>query len=155
MDEGGRLCLTVVMDDCAVASVDNRYGILWRRWRWRWRSMAVEAFDVFLQKQATLCPLCTSITAVMNTNSVATVGDVVPYIAQVPSICLRPSARFHRTVPLLLEKHERQEGFLFLVIGQGFHLNWTKHVHVVHLSELFCHSCFALRFKLLIPAFIK
>ena len=56
--------------------------------------------------------------------------------------------RLHQTVPLLLEKHERREGFLLFVVGQGFHLNRTKHVHVVHLSELFGHSCFVLHLKL-------
>ena len=39
MDEGGRSCLTV-------ASVDNRYGVQW--WKWRWRLMAEAAFDVLM-----------------------------------------------------------------------------------------------------------
>ena len=40
-------------------------------------------------------------------------------------------------------------GLSFFVVGQGFHLDWTEHVHVVHLSELLGHSRFALFFKLL------
>ena len=39
-------------------------------------------------------------------------------------------------------------GLSFFVVGQVFHLDWTEHVHVVHLSELLGHSCFALFFEL-------
>ena len=56
----------------------------------------------FFTKQATLRPSCPLITAVMNTDSVATVSDVVPCFAQVPSICLCPSAHIRAFTELSL-----------------------------------------------------
>ena len=41
-----------------------------------------------MTKQVTLCPLCTLITAMINTHSIATIGSVVCYFDQVPSFCM-------------------------------------------------------------------
>jgi len=98
-------------------------------------------------KQATSCPLCALITVAMNIDSIATVGNVVSCFKKDAVLLLAlvgAHARLYQSVPLLLDKHEQQEGFLLLIVGQGLHLDRAEHTHIMHLSELLGlgHSCF-------------
>jgi len=54
-----------------------------------------------------------------------------------------------------LRKMSDKRAFFFFSVAQRFHLDWTEHAHVLHLSELLGHSCFALCFKLVLPEFIE